>query len=507
MTDPTFGISFRRIDDEPRPVLGADLSTVGIVGPADGADDNDFPINIPVVVRTHDSRLIKKLGTQGYIRDALEGIAEQLGEFQSAARCIVVRTKSGTSGDPNERLIQTIAGVMGSMADMSGVHALLRAPSMLGFTPRLICAPGYTGQTAISGSIGRILQLTWGAGYLPGNRYELTVAGGSPSTPMECHAMGMDDGSLSDAVIDEPGDGYQTAPTVTAPDPDDSSGHKATYKAYIALEANPVIATLPHVLDQLLAHAVVESSGISLQNDFDWRETMQHERLIPITGGVKVLDPRTARVITRPLAPRVIGVAVRRDHEKGAPFHSWANQPIQGIIAPGRDIGFSIVDGENEGQELLRANVGILVRGEIGADYAIASGGFVFVGTDNCGEDELWRFYNVRRGRDYIHLGLLRAMRFYLGRFNITGQTIQSILNTMQFFLRDLKADQHILGYRVNFTGESNSAEKIRAGKLTVGFQAEEAPVLRHITTESARYRFAIDEMVSQLERQLNLAA
>jgi phage tail sheath protein FI len=212
-------------------------------------------------------------------------------------------------------------------------------------------------------------------------------------------------------------------------------------------------------------------------------------------------------VITRPLAPRVIGVAVRRDHEKGAPFHSWANQPIQGIVAPGRDIGFSIVDGENEGQELLRANVGILVRGEIGYDYAIASGGFVFIGTDNAGEDVLWQMYNVTRGRDYIHLGLLRAMRYFLGRFNITGHTIIAILNTMKFFLRDLQADDHILGFKVSFKAQGNSAEKIRLGKLTVGFAAEEPPVLKHIITESARYRPAIEAMVAQLERQLNMAA
>ena len=31
-------------------------------------------------------------------------------------------------------------------------------------------------------------------------------------------------------------------------------------------------------------------------------------------------------------------------------------------------------------------------------------------GTDNAGEDDLWRFYNVTRGRDYIHLMFLRKL-------------------------------------------------------------------------------------------------
>ena len=141
------------------------------------------------------------------------------------------------------------------------------------------------------------------------------------------------------------------------------------------------------------------------------------------------------------------------------------------------------------------------------SDFAIASGGFVLISTDNVGEDPLWQMYNVMRGRDYIHLGMLRALRFFLGRFNIIGHTVQAILNTMEFFLRDLEADQHILGYDVNFRTEGNSPEQIRLGHLTVGFRAEEPPVLKHITIESSRYREAIDAMVSDLATQLNLAS
>jgi uncharacterized protein len=513
MTDPTFGISIRRVDEEARPVLGADLSTIGLVGPAPGADPDAFPLNTPVLTRTNDGLLVRKLGTQGYLRDALEGIADQLGELQRAARTIVVRTQAGEGDDPTERLNQTIAGIVGSSTEGTGIHALTRAPSLLGFTPRLIIVPGYTGQTALSDTVGRIAQTYRGRGYVQGETYELEFAGGDPTTPAAAHAIGQDDGSLGYAVIDEHGAGYQSAPTVTAPPPpepedeDEPEGRPATFLAYMGLGANPVCAALPFVLEQLLGHAVVESSGINLQNDFDWRETMQSGRLIAISGGVQVFDSITGAVIARPLAPRVVGIAVRRDHEQGAPFHSWANQPVQGIIAPGRDIDFSILDGENEGQELLNANVGVLVRGEIGSDFAIASGGFVFIGTDNVGEDELWRFYNVTRGRDYIHLGLIRALRFFLGRFNITGQTVQAILNTMGFFLRDLQAQQNILGYRVTFTGGKNSAEQIRLGKLSIGFKAEEPPVLRHIITESARYREAIDATIAQLERMLGIAA
>ena len=513
MTDPTFGISIRRVDEEARPVLGADLSTIGLVGPAPGADPDAFPLNTPVLTRTNDGLLVRKLGTQGYLRDALEGIADQLGELQRAARTIVVRTQAGEGDDPTERLNQTIAGIVGSSTEGTGIHALTRAPSLLGFTPRLIIVPGYTGQTALSDTVGRIAQTYRGRGYVQGETYELEFAGGDPTTPAAAHAIGQDDGSLGYAIIDEHGAGYQSAPTVTAPTPEHERMRMSRRDG--RPPSWPIWAWAPircarrcrSCSNNCSAMRWSNSSGINLQNDFDWRETMQSSRLIAISGGVQVFDSITGAVIARPLAPRVVGIAVRRDHEQGAPFHSWANQPVQGIIAPGRDVDFSILDGENEGQELLNANIGVLVRGEIGSDFAIASGGFVFIGTDNVGEDELWRFYNVTRGRDYIHLGLIRALRFFLGRFNITGQTVQAILNTMGFFLRDLQARQNILGYRVTFTGGKNSAEQIRLGKLSIGFKAEEPPVLRHIITESARYREAIDATIAQLERMLGIAA
>ena len=92
-----------------------------------------------------------------------------------------------------------------------------------------------------------------------------------------------------------------------------------------------------------------------------------------------------------------------------------------------------LTDGATEGQSILALNGGVILRGEAGVETAIASGGFVFVGTDTAGEDDLWRFYNVTRGRDYIHLMFLRTLRFYLGRFNINGQTIAGEQNVAKF--------------------------------------------------------------------------
>lgn len=412
MSDPTFGISLTRIDNEPRPAVYSDMSVVGIIGTAPAADAATFPLNTAVFLYSDDAAKLTALGATGTLRDAVNLINAQLGEFQVAAKIVVVRVAEGADATA------TIANIVGN-GTTTGLAAFLEAGPALGVIPRLLCAPGFTSQR--SGS-----------------------------------------------------------------------------------NANAVCAALPAICAKLLAHAVVDGPATTEQDAINWRETISSDRLIPVDPAVKILSNGVPAVV--PLSPAVIGVAVRRDHEKqGRPFHSWANQPVQGIVGPSRPINFSLTDGATEGQRLLAANVGVLLRGEMGVESAIAQGGFIFVGTDNAGEDDLWRFYNVTRGRDYIHLMLLRTLRFYLGRFNITGQTIQAVINTMTIALRDLKADGDILGFEVKFTRDQNTPESLRQGRFTINFAAEEAPVLRYLGIQSARYRPALDALLDDLLAQVGV--
>ena len=411
MSDPTFGISITRIDNEPRPAVYSDMSVVGLIGTAPEADPAVFPLDTPVFLYSDDAAKRTALGTEGTISDALTLINAQLGEFQVAAKVVVVRVEEGGT------VAETIANIVGDGIS-TGLEAFVQAGPLLGVIPRLICAPGFTSQRQ-------------------------------------------------------------------------------------GTDANAVCAALPAICNKLLAHAVVDGPATTEQAAIDWRETISSSRLIPVDPAVRVMAG--SEVAVMPLSPAVIGIGVRRDHEKqGRPFHSWANQPVAGIVGPSRPINFSLTDGATEGQRLLSHNVGVLLRGELGVETAIASGGFVYVGTDNAGEDDLWRFYNVTRGRDYIHLMFLRTLRFYLGRFNLTGQTIQAVLNTMGFAMRDLKADGDILGYEVKFTRDQNSPEELRQGRFTVNFAAEEAPVLRYLGIQSARYRPALDALLDDLLAQVD---
>jgi len=415
MANPTFGMTINRVDNEPRPAVGADLAVIGLVGTAPDADPAKFPLNTPVHVFSDDAEAAAALGTSGSLAGQIDLINAQLGEFQVAARTVITRVEQGEDDDA------TMQNLLGSSALKTGMHSLLLSGPMLGVVPRLIGVPGYTWQRDTAGGL-----------------------------------------------------------------------------------ANPICAALPALLNRLLGHAVVSGPHDTLQGFTDWRETLNSQRLIPVETWVKVgVDGSVTDSVGS-----ILGLAARRDFEKkGLPFHSWANQPLYGIVGPNRPIDFSLTDGATEGQAILALNGGVILRGEAGVETAIASGGYVYVGTDNAGEDDLWRFYNVTRGRDYIHLLFLKTLRFYLGKFNITAHTIDAVLNTMTLALRDLQAEGAILGFKVGFTRDKNSPENLRLGRFTIAFAAEEAPVLRHLTIESARYRPALDALLSDLLTQLDQVA
>mgnify|MGYP001049821114 CR=1 FL=1 len=493
MSDPTFGISITRVDNEPRPAIYADMSIVGLVFTAPNADSDVFPLNTPVQFYSDDAEKLAKMGKEGTGWWAVELINQQLGEFQVAANIIGVRVEQGLTP------AATIANLRGDLNSRTGMYALLNAGAELGLVPRLICIPGYTSQPALW--IKEVEIDTAGEDYQVGDTISATGGGGSG---FEAKVAAVDEsGGITAIEITNPGSGYTSAPTLSVTS---DAGKNAVLTAVIDEAANAIVAGLPTLLDRLLAHAVVDGPSSTQQAAFAWRTTINSDRIIPVFQGVKVVDG-DGSVITVPASPAIIGIAVRRDHEyQGRPFHSWATQPIRGIVGPSVPVEFSLLDGSTEGQQLLAQNIGIIVRGER-TDGAIADGGYVYIGTDTCSEDTLWRFYNQTRGRDFIHLMFIKTLRYFLGRRNIDHGTIEDILNTMKFALRDIQAAGDLLGFEVGFNRDANSPEQLRLGKFTVKFAAEEPPVLRYLGIQSARYRPALDTLLRDLMQQLDIAA
>jgi hypothetical protein len=501
MTDPVFGLKITRDTTESISVITSDMSITAIWGTAPDADPSVFEENYPVRMASNDANMLAALGTDGTIPDAINAINDALGDYQSAATLVIIRVAEGAND------FETIQNIIGTEAGQTGLYAAPIIGDLLGLVPRLWIIPGYCHQ-----ALNRLDKLTpavAGTNYVDPPAVSFSGGGSDPNKRLPAAHAVLGSTSAGTAgrvvayIVDDPGTNI-TGPlvvTVAAP-PAAADGQPASVTATatptIDVRSNAVVAALPGLLNRCIAHAVAEGPGTTEADGDAWRETINCDRIIPVDMWCNIQVGDT--IVARPGAGRVVGIGIRRDYERnGVPSGSWANQPVNGIVSFVRKVPFSLTDGALEGQRLLLNNIGVGVRGELGVATAIANSGYIFVGTDVATDDPLWQFYSTTRMRDYIHLGFIRTLRNYLGKTNITRQTVRAILNTMDTWLNDLQADGHILGHTVGFEADKNSPDNIRLGRLRVNFQAEESPVLRRIDIDSRRYRPALDSLVNEI--------
>jgi len=137
------GVEIVEIDDGLRPIQTVKSSVIGIVGTAPRADATVFPLNTPVLVagsRALAAKLTANAGADdGSLPSALDSIFDQ-----SGAAVVVIRVEKGAN--EAETIANVIGGVNSTSGEYEGVQALLGANSLLGVTPRVLIAPGFTHQ-------------------------------------------------------------------------------------------------------------------------------------------------------------------------------------------------------------------------------------------------------------------------------------------------------------------------------------------------------------------------
>ncbi|WP_421902175.1 phage tail sheath C-terminal domain-containing protein [Maridesulfovibrio sp.] len=126
------------IDDGPRTIRTVRSSVIGIIGTAPDADNAAFPINKPTMIAGN-RREAAKLGASGTLPNAIDAIFDQIG-----AVVIVIRVEEGA--DIAATMTNVLGGVDENTGEYEGVQALLGCKSAVGFTPRLLLAPGFTHQ-------------------------------------------------------------------------------------------------------------------------------------------------------------------------------------------------------------------------------------------------------------------------------------------------------------------------------------------------------------------------
>ena len=139
MSDFLHGVEVIELDQGTRPIQTVKSSVIGLIGTAPDADADKFPLNTPVLVAGRRSEAAP-LGLTGSLPMAMDGIFDQAG-----AAVVVVRVEE-VSGDEAATLTNVVGGVDPISGDYQGMQAFLGAESVLGVSPRILVAPGFTHQ-------------------------------------------------------------------------------------------------------------------------------------------------------------------------------------------------------------------------------------------------------------------------------------------------------------------------------------------------------------------------
>jgi len=130
------GVEVLELDTGIRPIRTVRSAVIGLIGTAPNADPTVYPVNTPVLVAGNRAKA-QQLGTTGTLPAAMDGIFDQIG-----ATVVVVRVDAGADDDA------TISNIVGNSTGFTGVHAFMAAESVVGFSPKVLIAPGFTHQRA-----------------------------------------------------------------------------------------------------------------------------------------------------------------------------------------------------------------------------------------------------------------------------------------------------------------------------------------------------------------------
>ena len=206
-------------------------------------------------------------------------------------------------------------------------------------------------------------------------------------------------------------------------------------------------------------------------------------------------------VVTRGASGYIAGLQAGVDIiNDGVPSHVAGNRAIN-VGGPAREIEYSTQHGANEGQRLLAQQMGILVRGDAGADFAAGSGGTIYVGAHTLSDDVHLLYYNKARMRNYVLLNLLRLYNKFNLINNVDYVVFKNMIASAQEWLNGLADDRHIFtAPKVLFQPDADSPADWRLGKLVLDGQVEfRAPLMR---TEQNLYptTAGIEFEIAQLE-------
>ncbi|QDH18387.1 phage tail protein [Wolbachia endosymbiont of Carposina sasakii] len=220
---------------------------------------------------------------------------------------------------------------------------------------------------------------------------------------------------------------------------------------------NPAVAALVPIAEKLRSIIVADGPNTNDEEAIKWRKSVGSSRVYVVDPWVKVFIEGKEEIL--PPSSFVAGLIAKVDSEQGF-WHSPSNKEINGIIGTSRPIDFSL------GYANCRANH--LNENEV--TTIIHQNGYRLWGNRTCSNDAKWTFLSVRRTADLINDSLLRAHLWAVDR-NITKTYIDDVIEGVNSYLANLKAQGAIISGKCYATPELNTPANIASGKVSFDFE------------------------------------
>lgn len=368
---------------------------------------------------------------------------------------------------------KTIDNILGGVTDgkYTGVHAFLSAQSELGQTPRILAAPGFTHERPVG--VKEIEVTDQGQNY---EQAAITLEGGG-GTGAKAEAV-LAEGKITSIIVTSPGRGYTSAPDAKI----EGNGTGAAATAKVAATANPVVAEMLGIAERLRAVIIADGPNSTDEAAIQYAGDFGSKRVYLVDPAVKVSRGET--VVNEPASSAVAGLIARIDYDKGF-WWSPSNQIINGISGTARPIDFALGDRSSRANLLNEQNVATIIR----------ENGYRLWGNRTLSDDLKFAFLSVVRTADIINDSILRSHLWAVDR-NITRTYFDDVSESVNAYLRELKALGAILGGRCYPDPDLNSPASITEGKVYFNIEFTPPYPAEHVIFRSRIVNDYLEDLV-----------
>lgn len=268
---------------------------------------------------------------------------------------------------------------------------------------------------------------------------------------------------------------------------------------------NPLAEAAESVAKKLKAMTVLDTGGPDAEASLEYRADFSERYAYLVDPFVRVYSAST--IVSKPASPYAAAMFLKRDLQKGGPYWSPSNQDVGGILGTARPISY--FDGElaHEANQLNENGIATFIPARLqqGPAGQFAANGRILWGNRTTSDDPLWSFVNVVRTRATVEKTIVRGFR-WANDDNLSPQHVIAVMRSLQTFGDELKAIGAVLGFRVYFDGEMNTMAALRAGKLRIEFDAEEAPPLEDLIFGSRRNEAYLDDLAADIQRMASVS-